>query len=112
MTPRTVEGFGGSPACKVALIKIEKSGTQSLTDFFVILQEIDEAIHGDMGFQISNKRDRKLTVVTSMEVLDMEAELTEQQNPQHKEGTMFQYYVEHVDPIRLIFTPGWANTTR
>lgn len=54
VTPRMVEGSGGPPACKVTLIKIEKSGTQSLTLFLAILQEINEAIHGDMGFQISN----------------------------------------------------------
>lgn len=29
-------------------------------------------------------------MVSGMEVLDMEVELTEQQNPQHKESPMFQ----------------------
>lgn len=54
VTPRMVEGSDGPSACKVTLIKTEKSGTQSLTLFLAILQEINEAIHGDMGFQISN----------------------------------------------------------
>lgn len=110
--PRTVEDSSEPPVCKSTLIESEKSGTQSLTKFSATLQELNEAIHSDGGFQISNGGDRVMNVGSGVEILDMEAELVEQQNPQHEESPLFQREKDYVDNARPIFTPGWATVTR
>nr|POE73108.1 hypothetical protein CFP56_56607 [Quercus suber] len=52
-----------------------------------------------------------MNVGSSMEILDMEAELVEQQNPQHEESPL-QRDGDYVDNARPIFTPRWGTVTR